>query len=97
MVAAEKSASSSVPQYTGSAVYGAQSCERKSRATPFVSEHTAGGDGGATGGAGGDGGAGGGAGGAGGDGGVTPPPHAQHMVLAVKSGSSSKPHHSFWG
>ena len=93
MVAEEKSASSNWPQYTGFSVYVAQSAEKKSRAAPFVSEHTAGGDGGAIGGAGGDGGAGGGDGGDGGDGGVTPPPHEQHMVLAVKSASSSKPHH----
>ena len=83
MVAEEKSASSNWPQYTGFSVYVAQSAEKKSVAAPFVSEHTAGGDGGA----------GGGDGGAGGDGGMTPPPHAQHMVLAVKSASSSKPHH----
>ena len=58
MVAEEKSASSNWPQYTGFSVYVAQSAEKKSVAAPFVSEHTAGGDGGAIGGAGGDGGAG---------------------------------------
>ena len=52
MVAEEKSASSNWPQYTGFSVYVAQSAEKKSRAAPFVSEHTAGGDGGAIGGAG---------------------------------------------
>jgi hypothetical protein len=93
MLADEKSASSNWPQNTGFSVYVEQSAEKKSRAPAFVSEHTAGGDGGAIGGDGGDGGDGGGAGGAGGDGGMTPPPQPQHMVLAVKSGSSSTPHH----
>ena len=77
MLADEKSASSNWPQNTGFSVYVEQSAEKKSRAPAFVSEHTAGGDGGAI----------------GGDGGMTPPPQPQHMVLAVKSGSSSTPHH----